>query len=775
MIIVAKKKTKKTKIPVWRRVIQYIGAALLVVGIVVCFGGAGLLSTFLVEALNFNITDYQLNISSTVFVKDANGDFQPYEQLHGGDKRIWAEIDEIPQSMKNAAVAIEDERFYEHRGMDFQRTMSAIFNYTIHRDDSFGGSTITQQVIKNITNDKDTSIVRKLREIMRAMVLESQINDKQKILEFYLNIAYFGEGCSGVQYAALTYFDKNVSELNLAESASIIGITQSPTEFNPFEFPENNKEKQEVVLAKMLELNFITQEEHDKAVAQQLVFANGSARGETVQSYFTETMIDEVVRDLMDQKEMSEAAARQLIYSGGLKIYSTMNLDIQGKMQSVFEDSENTAIFPDLGREVIPQAAMVIIDQYTGELQGLMGGVGPKTGNLVLNRAAGYTRQPGSTIKPLAAYGSSLEHDELTPGSVLMDEAINLAGWKPLNWYSGFRGPVTVRQAIVQSMNIPAVKASQIEGPDAIFEFLRDKLRITTLVDQELVGDDIYSDRNLSALALGGLTHGITVLEWTAAYGPYASDGTYVTPHTYTKVLDANDNVLLEKNIIRDQVFSPQTAYLMTSMLKDTAVGPLGSPALLYGMTSAGKTGTTDDDRDRWYMGYTPYYVGGVWYGYDDHDVVPYYATSVVAHRIWREVMTLVHEDLPDKAFEKPDGITTATICTSSGLRAGSYCPAVTEEYKSSTVPSQYCSGYHASSGSSGSHDPEPTQTSSEPSATPTESATIAPQPVDPVTNPPTEAPPVATVPPTVVPDPTIEPPTDEPDPPVDDGDEPAA
>lgn len=714
----AKSKKKKTTSKA-RRFLKFLGSALLVIGVISCFILAGMISSFVVDALNFDIEDYQLNLTSSIVYTNEDGDTVEYEKLSSDNNRIWVTIDQIPTHMQEATVAIEDERFYMHKGMDIKRSVGAFLEY-LTGNPSYGGSTITQQLVKNITNDKDVSPTRKIREILRAIVLETKM-DKSQILEFYLNIVYFGNGCDGVQSAALTYYDKDVSELSLAEAASIVGITQSPSKFDPFVNPEENKNKQEIVLDKMLELGYISEAECATAKAETLKFSTKQQNNENadINSYFTEALIIEVLDDLVNELRVSEATAKKMLYNSGLQIYSTVNPSIQETMEDAFYDTSN---FPKLSGDVQPEAAMVIMEPTTGEIKGVIGGAGPKTANLTLNRAVSSLRQPGSTMKPLGAYGPALEKNLLSPGSVIIDEEFSYQGWTPKNWYSGFKGPVTVRQAIVESMNIPAIKTVQMVGIDTSFNFLK-KLGITSLVESKTIDGKVYSDKNLSALAIGGMTDGISVKELTAAYATFANQGVYITPHTYTKIVDHNGKVILEKSIESTQVFSEQTAYLMTSMLESSAQGSMGISAKID-MPYAAKTGTTNDDLDRWFVAYTPYYVGGVWYGYDQPQVLPYNQTRIVTHKLWKQVMGEIHKDLKYTEFSKPSGIVTATVCSQTGDLPLSSCPTVTEEFKSGMVPKKTCNGNHTSKATPSS---EPTESSETASPSPNSTAEASP------------------------------------------------
>ncbi len=686
------------------------GILLLTIGIISCLVGAGFVSTYIVEALNFDIGDYQLNVTSYVYGLEQSGEYVEYEHLGADLNSMWVSTDNIPKHMGNAFVAIEDERYFGHFGVDIKRTFGAVINFVLKGSSDYGGSTITQQLVKNITGDKSAKPDRKIREMFRAVALETQMN-KEQILEYYMNIIYLGEGCYGVQAASLNYFNKDVSKLSIAEAACIAGITQSPTRFDPFVNPEENKRKQEVVLAKMLELGKISPQERDDAVKEKLVFnKNGSAANRTnYQSYFTEALIKEVVQDLINEKKMSEAAAKKLIYNNGLKIYSTVNVALQRDMEKVFYDMKN---FPKLKGSVQPQAAMVVMDPYTGAIIGLIGGAGPKSADMVLNRAIDSPRQPASSIKPVSIYGPAIEKNLIAPASVVIDETIKIGDWEPKNYYNSFKGAVTIREAVIDSMNIPAIKIGQMLGAETSYAYLTEKLGISTL--------DGKQDKNLSALALGGMSTGVTVKELTAAYASFANEGIYSNPYTYTQVLDQNNKVILEKHKKTEQVFSPQTAYLMTSILKSTAEGPLGRPSLLASrMPSAGKTGTTSDDKDRWYIGYTPYYIAGVWYGYDIPAPMPYSTTGFTAHKLWKLVMTGLHDGLKNKSFEKPQGIVTATVCKYSGNRPLDTCPLNTDEFKAGTVPKIMCDGVHK-----GAPTPSPS-----PSPTPESSPSTGPTP----------------------------------------------
>ena len=677
-----------------RKTSKIVMSVLMLIGVVVAAILTWNMAALIIDAYKFDITLYKTDMASTIYALDENGNYVEYEQMFYEQKRIWVPIEEIPVSVQKAAVAIEDERFYSHQGVDIKRTLGALSGFVVGKKD-YGGSTITQQLIKNVTNEKDATASRKAKEIFRALVLETQM-EKDEILEYYLNVVYFANGSYGIQTAANTYFGKDASELTLAEGAAIVGITQAPSYFDPFRNPENNKEKQEIVLAKMLELNLITKEEHDEAVAQELVFIKNDTIEENdgvINSFYAEALADELIPELVDKYGIHEDQARRMIYTGGLKIYSTMSATVQDSINDVFEKTGPGSQFPTLAGEVQPEAAIVVISSEDGSVKGIYGQAGKKSANLVLNRAIDTTRQPGSSIKPLAVYAPAIELGLVMPGSVVIDEPYSKNGWTPKNWYKGYKGAVTIQEAVVQSMNIPAIKTLEKVGVETAFDFAKNKLGLSTLVEEGAV-----SDKNLAPLALGGLTNGVTVLEMTAAYNTFAANGIYTEPYFYTKVTDRDGKVILEKEIETRRVFSEKTANYMTGILKATAQGPLGAAAGLYGRQSAGKTGSTNDDKDRWYMGYTTYYTAGVWYGYDIAKTLPYYETRQVPHKLWRDVMTLSHANLPVQNFNLLKYSLTPPkkyyVCEETGLLAGVNCPKK-EVSKSQTTGLDYCSEPH--------------------------------------------------------------------------------
>lgn len=660
------------------------------ISIIVCFGvGAGMYMAVSAEMEEMNVKSLALNYSSFMYYNDKDGNSHEIQQLYSDDNRIW--VDEIPKMMKDAIVSIEDERFYSHYGVDVKRTTGAVIKWGLSKvgigSPSYGGSTITQQVIKNITKEDEKTATRKIKEMMRAVALERELT-KDQILTMYANIVYFSQKCHGVEAASNVYFNKSVDELTLAETASIAGITQTPARYDPFVHPDNNVEKRNRVLTKMFELGKITEDEYEKAIESELVTSTEHKNNRSnVSSYFVDQVINDVIQALQIEKGYSATFAEQQVFSGGLKIFTTMDKDIQDTMEKVFT---NTASFPKTSPEA--QAAMMIIDPHNGEIKGMVGGVGKKTERRGLNRAVHIKRQPGSSFKPLAVYSPAIEGEKITAASVIKDEKITIAKWEPKNSYTGFKGDMLVGEAVEISANIPAVKVLDMYGVDNSYNFVKEKFRISTLKNE---------DKNLSSLGLGGLTDGVTVKEMAAAYGVFATGGKYVKPYTFTKVVDNSGKVLLENKPEQADAIEPETAFIMSKFLYEVVNGGNGTArnAKLSKIPTYGKTGTTNNDHDKWFIGYTPYYVGAVWYGFDTPKSIKEagvsYSPSV---RVWKSVMEEVHKGLVVKDLEKPENVIKANICSVTGKLASSTCKEVDGYFKAGTQPKKYCSGGHSGS-----------------------------------------------------------------------------
>lgn len=644
-----------------------------------------------------SMSTLNLKLTSVIYCKDAEtGEWVENDYLSSDENRIWADIDAIPNYLEDAFIAIEDQRFMSHHGVDWKRTLGAVMGELFGGSD-YGGSTITQQLVKNLTGERDRSYTRKIREIIRALALETKLS-KEQILELYLNSIYLGEGCNGVEAAAHVYFDKSVNQLSLAESASIAGITQYPATYDPFINEEKNIEKQRTVLGKMLELGYISQEEYDEAIAEELVFKRGVIRSASTQSYFADAVVEEVIDDLCEEYDYSEAIATQLVYNGGLKIYATLDPDIQAQAEAVFENESN---FPAGSGDEKIQGAMVISDPTNGYVKAIVGGRGEKNLSRGLNRATQTTRQPGSTIKPLSVYGPAIDLGLITPDSTVEDVPININGWQPKNYYGGFYGSMTVRRAVNLSSNIPAIKVLQKVTVEKSFEYMTEKLGFTTLIDKEERNGKVYTDKTLPSLALGGLTDGVNLVEMCAAYATFPNNGTYIEPVTYTEVRDNNDKIVLKNKQDEHTAFKATTAYQMNQLLKGVVTSGTGAGAGISGIDTAGKTGTTDNDTDRWFVGYTPYYVGVVWIGYDSARSLP--STSVnPALSIWKKVMPQIHSELQNKSFDRPSNMSGAYVCYKTGLLATDHCyddegnsTSVFRYYDKQNRPTRTCPGNH--------------------------------------------------------------------------------
>ncbi|MBR3888233.1 MAG: penicillin-binding protein [Clostridia bacterium] len=683
----ADKKNKKSFWKIFFRVILiciFIGIALGVGFIVSVLNGAGALSR-----ADFEIS----NLSTIIYDKYGN----EYVSLYSSENRLYSGLGEMSPYLPKAFIAIEDERFEKHIGIDIKRTAAAVVQFVFTGDSEFGGSTITQQLIKKVTEDNGRNWQRKAREIVRAIQVEQWLT-KDQIIELYMNMIYLGSGAYGVETAAYTYFNKSAADLDIAEAALIAGLAQAPEGYNPYVHPDKAKARQELVLGKMKQLGYISAEEYEAAKSKELVYEKGTMQQTSSNSYFIDALIDTLIADLQEEKGVTAAMARKMIYSNGLQIYTTIDPEIQEAIETVYVDEaekyfklSNGNYDPNL------QSAMVIIDYRKGDVVGLIGGAGEKVVQRGLNRATHTYRAPGSTIKPLAVYAPGIDTEAFTAATVFDDTPVTMQvgvdTWTPSNSYKGYRGLTPVRKAIEISSNIIAAKAFQEVGASTAVSYLK-KFGITSITSS-----DVYP----GALALGGLTKGISTFEHAAAYGAIANGGVYVEPKLYTKVLDNNEEVILEKTSEIKEVLSEESAFIVTSMLRDVVVGisATGGAAALPNMPVAGKTGTTNGSMDRWFAGYTPYYVASVWTGYDVQQTVN--ATGNPSARLWKAVMQKVHSGLPSKQFEKPSGVVTCEVCLDSGLLATDLCRndrrgdrTTTEYFTKDTIPTEEC-GTHVS------------------------------------------------------------------------------
>ncbi|MCX7921216.1 MAG: PBP1A family penicillin-binding protein [Clostridia bacterium] len=626
------------------------------------------------------ISDEQFKISIlTTSVYDIND--KEIAQLKGSENknRILVKYDQTPKYLRDAFVALEDERFYKHSGVDLKRTFGAGLSFITHAGNAqYGGSTITQQVIKNITGETKVSPQRKVQEQWRALQLEKQL-EKWQILELYMNLIYVGENLYGVQAASKAYFNKDVWDLSLAECASLAGITNSPGLFNPLteKGRERNIKRQKIALQKMLELGFITQQEYDQALSQKLVFNTNyrkTVKESSKQSYFVDQVVLDVKRDLM-AKGYSEDLALKTIYNYGLKIYTTQDSNVQNAMDEVFT---NVEYFPankkitDPERQI--QSAMVIIDPKTGQVRALYGGYGKKNASLTLNRATQMERSPGSTFKPIADYGPALDAGLITPATIVDDVPVymdtqNKSKPYPTNYESGkYLGLLSIHDAVKHSQNVVAAKVwRDILGPDLSIEYLKK------------VGINRENEKNVS-LALGGLHKGVNPLIMAASYVPFVNKGMYYEPITYTRVENRDGEVILEKKPMQKKniAYKESAAYVMTNIMKSVVTSGTAYP---YGIIknksgqvipTAGKTGTSSSFKDKWFVGFSPYYVGATWAGFDNNKSLR--GNDYQALKVWHEVMQRVHKNMEPQNFSEPDGIVKKAICIYSGKTPTDLC-----------------------------------------------------------------------------------------------------
>ena len=765
--------------------IRVLFVVLITICVVIGCTGIGAFRGIIDNAPDVNDIDIS-PLGYATFLYDGDGN-QLRKLTAPSSNRLPVSIDQIPVDLQHAVVAIEDERFYEHNGIDVRGILRAFVKNLSSGDLSEGASTITQQLLKNnvFTNWTQEStwlerFTRKIQEQYLAVEIEKKINDKNVILENYLNTINLGAGTYGVQAAARKYFNKDVWDLNLSECTTLAGITQNPTQYNPIEHPEANAKRRKEVLDHMIDQGYITQEQYNQVINDDIYSEIQAAQvlneetDNTVYSYFEDELIDQVINDLMNIKGYTRTQAQNLVYSGGLSIYTTQDASIQKILDEEYADPANypdyvqyaldyalTVQNPD-GEEVNyskemlrlyfqnedpefdllfdsqeegqsyvdrykehvladgstvvservsfapqPQSSMSIIDQHTGYVKAIIGGRGEKTASLTLNRATDTTRQPGSTFKILSTYAPALNEKGMTLATTFEDEPYNYPDGSPVNNASkSYGGTTTIRQAIQNSINVVAVKCLEEVTPELGLQYL-DNFGFTTLAhgteaDRDADGT-VWTDANLP-MALGGLTHGVTNVELCAAYAAIANNGNYIEPIYYTKILDHNGNVLIEKNSAGRSVIKESTAWLLTSAMEDVVNQGTGTACQLDDMTVAGKTGTTDAYNDLWFVGYTPYYTCAVWSGFDNNEKLPEDARDFHKN-LWKKVMTRIHEGLPDKEFDMPASVEKISICEETGLLPRAGCPVITEYFDIGDVPTDYCDQHFYESDDTGEED----------------------------------------------------------------------
>ena len=642
-----------------------------------------------------------LNLNSFIYAKESDSDeYTLYETIKGKENREWVDSDKIPDTLKNAVVAIEDERFYKHHGVDWVRTIGAVKGWLLGGT-QYGGSTITQQLIKNITADDDYSVKRKVNEIFRAFALEKEIDDKDRILVMYLNTMYLGYNSYGVQTAAMQYFDKDVSQLDLAESAVLAGLTNNPSIYDVYNYPEKVKERQETILAQMLDQKMISQEEYEAAVAEELNYRPYEEYQQEIKStysYFTDEVIKDVINDLMTEKGYSRLVAENMVYSGGLNIYATIDTKVQNALDEVWANADN---FPNTEKYgEIPQSAMVITDKQ-GDIVGIAGGRGEKTSSRGFSYASDARRQPGSSIKPLATYGPAMDAGIATPDTTVYDRALiqDEEGnpW-PMNdgKYPTGRA-MTVKEGMTRSLNTISAQLLKQLTPQKSYEFMTQQLGFK-LVDSRTNEDGtVQSDIDLAPLALGALTDGVTVREMAGGFSTFINDGVYGGTRTYTKVTDSEGNTIMENTPNTDKGFTNvRTAYYMLDCLQNVTAHGTAYGIQLDGVETGGKTGTTTSNTDIWFCGITPKYSGAVWVGYEhNYRLDGLYGRN--AAEIWLAVMQKVHAGDSGLVFDShPQDFEEVTYCMDTGLLASGACRAAgraaTGRFWKDKVPTETCS-----------------------------------------------------------------------------------
>lgn len=728
----------------WGTAGRVIGTILLVFVLTAAIF-AGIFSAYINSSMRGRVEvyldEFETKVSTELYYQEpSSGEWTMYHTLFlDSENRIWADLEQIPKDLQNAVVAIEDKRFYTHKGVDWHGTARAIFS-TIFGGSVQGGSTITQQLVKNVTGDNQNTVKRKVMEIYRAQELEKRY-EKDEILEAYLNEVYFGYSCYGVVTASLKYFNKDVSELSLAECASLIAITNNPSLYDPLQTDwglENNRTRQLLVLGAMLEQEKIDQAAYDAAKEENVVFSNGytilggrvdvdtdkkddtdtdggdeqpeeeTETATSSQSYFTDAVIEDVAAALVEKYGLTDSTnpvtgkvttafdqGVNMVYGKGYKIYTTQNPDYQKIAEEVCTDTSNlpytssyTNSYGEKETEQL-QVGMTIVDPYTGYVVAMVGGAGVKQYDRGWNWATS-ARQCGSAIKPISVYAPALDDGTINGASSIDDYPVMVLNGSvyPKNANGRYKGLTPLHTAIARSTNTCAVRVVQEYGTSRSYDFMTNKLGFTTLTSQDA--------QQVGNMGLGGLDRGVTTEEMAAAFAAFANEGIYTAPRTFVRVEDADGNVILENEAKASVAMKDTTAALMNSLLQEVINGGTGYEGRISGMHVAGKTGTTNNDQDRYFVGYTPYYSCAVWVGYVHNQRIV--ASGNPAASMWQKVMSRIHAELPDKDFFSCSGLTYVKVCADSGLLATDSCA---EDCRGSRVysalvaadnaPSAYC------------------------------------------------------------------------------------
>ena len=734
------KKVWKTLKKVWAVVMGFVKVAagalatVLVICIVCAFVFVGVLGDYLendiIPNATMDLSTFSADLNSFVYYVDSNGEIKMLQRLYANDNREWAEYEDIPQNLINATVAIEDKRFYEHQGVDWITTIKACARM-FFGDGSKGGSTITQQFIKNWTKEDSVTVQRKVLEIFRATEFEKRY-DKELILEYYLNTIYMGNRRYGVKTAAEIYFGKELEQLTIAECASLISITNNPSLYNPYRTnldngglngADRNRVRMVNTLEEMLSQGKITQSEFDEALNQEIVFKWGidekdrivscNAEGcdyrntvsaytekdgkyfcpkcnaetdinldasQTVYSYFVDTVLEDVAQDMAERDGIewnneTKKAYKQIIQGGGYHIYTTLDMDVQNALDKIYTNLEE---IPKVRGGQQLQSAMVILDNTTGDIVALSGGVGTEKEHDGLNRAVDSDLQTGSSIKPLTIYAPAFEAGAITPATVIKDlplKYVDDAGW-PKNENKKYNYSYTIRGAVVDSINGVAANTLKSIGTGYAFKFAKEQFGLSGLVET-YVGPSTgitMSDIDYAPLAMGAQTIGITVRDMASAFGTFANNGVYREGRTYTKVYDTDGNVVIENEQESRQILSAKAVNYMNDCLAQAVSEGTGTAAKISGQKVYGKTGTTSSKRDRWFCGYTGYYTAAVWCGFDQPAVIN--VTGNPAAKLFSKVMTPVHKGLKAVSLVNTKGLNEVTVCLDSGKLATEACSA---------------------------------------------------------------------------------------------------
>ena len=691
-----------------------------------------------------DLTQLELAYTTIIYSQQINDQGQPewveYQRLQSPEEnRIWKPLNEISPYIQHAFVAVEDENFYTHPGFSFKRTVLAAINEVFRKltgsyltGSQLGASTIEQQLIKNITGEDESSGIegyaRKVKEIFRAIALDNRFS-KEEILEAYLNTIGLTGNTAGVEAGANQYFGKSAADVTIAEAASIAAITKNPSRFNPYTNPEEHLKRRDDIILFMQQQGYITQAEAEAAWATPLNLVekttDENAAVQTDYSWFTDQVISEVIDDLVAENPLGRenwdrAAANDYLYNGGLRIYSTVDTEVQTALENVWLEGKYWEPMPienyddpnnpdDTPRTITTQAAGVVIN-YKGELCGVVGGLGQKTENRGFNRGTEMERQVGSTMKAVAAYPLGIDMDLINYSSVLMDDYFPISDGKggtrtdwPSNWSGRYsHSMTTVYEALKQSLNTVAVRVGDWVTPRTMFEFARETLGITTL--------DENSDIDLAPMVLGATTTGLSPYELAGAYMMYGDGGRMTSLHSYTSVRDYQGNEILEKDIVTTQAIGEDTAYIMNRLLHSVLFDAGGTARGIHPdanvMDSIGKTGTTNDNKDVWFVGLTPKYVMATWYGYNENEPMDDYNNYYIYKNkgsqkghpgasAFAEVMDTVQADDEIVTWDMPETVEKGAFCTISGDIPTDGCPRGTGYYKTG-VQRGVCTGIHA-------------------------------------------------------------------------------